>query len=55
MIRKDSLVWAIEFLQKHSDGDLFPRILEFDAIKDKADLLADKLSVAKLTRGAIKR
>lgn len=28
----DSLRWAIEFVQKHADGDLFPRILEVDAI-----------------------
>lgn len=50
MITKDSLVWAIEFIQKHSDGDLFPRILEFDAVKDKEDLLADKLSTANLSQ-----
>lgn len=50
MITKDSLAWAIEFIQKHSDGDLFPRILEFDAVKDKADMLADKLSKANLSQ-----
>lgn len=32
MIDKASLLWAIQFIQKHSDGDLFPRVLEFDAI-----------------------
>jgi retron-type reverse transcriptase len=31
-LQRTSLEWAIEFLHKHSDGDIFPRILEMDAI-----------------------
>lgn len=50
MINRDSLIWAIQFIQKHSDGDLFPRVLEFDALANKADLLADKLHSANLSQ-----
>lgn len=34
-LQKDSLEWAIEFVEKHSDGDLFPKILELFAIQDR--------------------
>ena len=50
MIDKASLLWAIQFIQKHSDGDLFPRVLEFDAIASKADLLVDSLYTADLSQ-----
>ena len=50
MINKDSLIWAIQFIQKHSDGDLFPRIVEFDAILEKQDELAEKLSTIDLSQ-----
>jgi retron-type reverse transcriptase len=43
MIDKQSILWAIDFIHKNSDGDLFPRILEIDAIKEVADTFADKL------------
>ncbi|MEM7578453.1 MAG: RNA-directed DNA polymerase [Mastigocoleus sp.] len=33
----DSIHWAINFLHSHSDGDLFPKILEIDAIYEIAD------------------
>ncbi|MFN7810506.1 MAG: RNA-directed DNA polymerase [Pseudanabaena sp.] len=36
-LQKNSLEWAIEFLEKHSDGDLFPKILELIAIYEKPD------------------
>lgn len=32
----DSLEWAIEFLADHSDGDIFPKILEIKAIQDSS-------------------
>ncbi len=35
MLAKDSIIWAINFCNDHSDGDLFPRILEFEAIKNQ--------------------
>ena len=39
-ITKDSIEWAIDFLVDHSDGDLFPRILELQAISEqKADFI----------------
>jgi len=50
MLNRDSVIWAIQFLQKHSDGDLFPKILELDAISDKAELLADKLCTTDLSQ-----
>ncbi|WP_333190536.1 reverse transcriptase domain-containing protein [Microcoleus sp. Pol7_A1] len=33
----DSIHWAIKFVHNHSDGDLFPKILEVDAIHEMAD------------------
>ncbi|MEG1631477.1 MAG: RNA-directed DNA polymerase [Anaerovoracaceae bacterium] len=50
MIEKDSILWAIKYIQKHSDGDLFPRVLEMDALKEKSDVLANKLSTIDLTQ-----
>lgn len=50
MLNRDSITWAIQFLQKHSDGDLFPKILELDAILDKAEILADKLCATDLSQ-----
>lgn len=58
MVSKDSLRWTIQFLQKHSDGDLFPKILEFDAIANKTELLSNKLCSADLSQievGACRR
>ena len=50
MINKDSLIWSIQFIQKHSDGDLFPKIVEFDALLEKQDELAEKLSTTDLSQ-----
>ena len=36
-LSKDSLEWSIDFLEKHSDGDIFPKILELSAIFAKKD------------------
>lgn len=33
----DSLEWSIEFIESHSDGDLFPKIRELEAIRAKKD------------------
>ena len=27
-----SLEWAVDFVQAHSDGDLFPKVLEVEAV-----------------------
>ena len=43
VLNLDSILWAIKFLQKHSDGDLFPKILELDAISEEAKILAKNL------------
>jgi hypothetical protein len=31
----ESLEWAVQFVVDHSDGDLFPRIAEMMAIRDR--------------------
>jgi retron-type reverse transcriptase len=36
-LTSDSIHWAIKFVHSHSDGDLFPKILEVDAINEMAD------------------
>ena len=50
MIEKASLLWAIQFIQKHSDGDLFPWIVEFDTLLEKAEELSEKLSTVNLSQ-----
>lgn len=50
MVDKDSFVWAIQCIHKHSDGDLFPRINEFGVFDEKSDELADKLSAIDLAQ-----
>jgi hypothetical protein len=37
-LSSNSIHWAIKFVQNHADGDLFPKILEFD-VKTAAPLL----------------
>lgn len=39
-LNKDSILWAIKFVHNHSDGDLFPKILEIDSINEMADEFA---------------
>lgn len=36
-LQDNSISWAINFLYNHSDGDLFPKILEIDVIKELKD------------------
>lgn len=36
-LNADSLNWALDFVCAHSDGDLFPRIVEFEAIRQRRD------------------
>ncbi len=43
-IEDDSIRWAIDFLENHSDGDLFPKILEINAISTMKDDLAKAIS-----------
>lgn len=44
-----SIRWAVEFLLKHSDGDLFPKILELEAINDNIDVYVKELLKLSLT------
>ncbi len=50
MIEKDSIKWAVEFIGKHSDTDLFPKILEIEAIIDEIESFADTLSSSDLSQ-----
>ncbi len=36
-LSRDSLEWSVEFIEKHSDGDLFPKLRELEAISEKRD------------------
>ena len=44
VLHKDSIIWAIEFIKRHSDGDIFPPIPEVSAIGTNPDDLADALT-----------
>ena len=37
MVTKDSIKWSINFIHRHSDGDLFPKIIEINAILENID------------------
>lgn len=50
MINQKSIEWAIDFISNHGDGDLFPRILEFEAIKNMKVDFAQKLSSKDLSQ-----
>ena len=43
-LQKESIKWAIEFLSRHSDGDIFPRIPEISAINEQSQGLVDALA-----------
>ncbi len=43
-VSADSLRWAIDFVAHHSDGDLFPKLLEMEAIQTLADELIKEIS-----------
>lgn len=34
-LSKQSIEWAIKFIAEHADGDLFPRLLEIDALCER--------------------
>lgn len=48
-LQTTSLEWAIEFLQLHSDGDLFPKILEVEAISAERESFVTQISGADLS------
>ncbi len=57
-LNNDSLTWSVKYVYKHSDGDLFPKILEMEAIKntcmDFVNLIAGK-SLENFSPGASRR
>lgn len=48
-LQKESLEWAIQFLDRHSDGDIFPKVLELDAIRANAGEFVAKIAGKPLT------
>lgn len=58
MLSKDSIKWAIEFILNNSDGDLFPKIIEFNAIssyKDEFASLIEGKDLSQFLPGACRR
>lgn len=60
LLESASISWAINFIQSHSDGDLFPKILEIDAIQEMANEFVnesegDKLPSPSLKPGSCRR
>ena len=43
-LNSDSLKWAIQFIDRHSDGDIFPSIPEISAIKSQPEELIEALA-----------
>ena len=48
-LKGDSIKWAIEFIDRHSDGDIFPHIPEISAIARQSDALAGAISKMQLS------
>ena len=48
-LSKDSITWAINFVADHSDGDLFPKVIEIGAIKENADNFINSVEGKDLT------
>ena len=54
----DSIHWAIDFVSEHSDGDLFPKVQEFEAIRNRANefvSLVEGKPLTEFTPGAYRR
>ena len=47
-LQQDSIKWAAEFINRHSDGDIFPPIPEFSTIVASPDGLIDELTKSKV-------
>lgn len=45
----DSIKWSLDFLDSHSDGDLFPKIIELRSIIEDVDTFANELSQKSLS------
>jgi hypothetical protein len=50
MLTTDSILWAIDFVSRHSNSDLSPKIQGFKAIKNRAEELASHVESQPLTR-----
>jgi retron-type reverse transcriptase len=57
-LQKNSIEWAVEFVLDHSDGDLFPKLPEMEAIGALKDQFADEIikkSLSDINAGASRR
>ena len=48
-LSKDAVKWAVNFVADHSDGDLFPRVVEIAAVVGLSDQFADEIVGKPLT------
>lgn len=48
-LRADSLEWAVDFVQAHSDGDLFPKVLEIEAVSTEKAHFVSQVAGADLS------
>lgn len=58
MLSGDAVGWAVDFVQIHSDGDLFPKIIEMNAISDSKDqfvALIEGKDLSQFSPGACRR
>lgn len=58
MLNGDSIRWAVDFIHNHSDGDLFPKITEIEAIsslKDQFVALIEGKELSQFPPGACRR
>lgn len=58
MLSGDAVRWAVDFVQIHSDGDLFPKIIEMNAISDHKDqfvALIEGKGLSQFSPGACRR
>ena len=48
-IAADSIRWAIDFVARHGEGDLFPKVLEIQAVQDNCDDFISQIISKQLT------
>ena len=48
-IEPDSIRWAVNFVARHGEGDLFPKVLEIQAVQDYCDKFISRIICRQLT------
>lgn len=49
LLKKSSIEWAFQFIAKHADGDLFPKVIEFDKIKNYYDYFFNEFKIKNIS------